>query len=253
MSKGFPASSYALGKHLPNRIRPYFAAVIRTTSPGLHTALNVFQLQYSLTISEYQKLTLLYLPNTLCLMGFRSRRTLCVNICQTACVHTLPRWRVPPHQACTEQGKSPSYSTLWPHLNRKFLLYNVLWTTCRVQSLCSWIHGFHYAPSKPHSSVHCRFHNNDLTFLAERTESFPVAVLSDQSWIKKPYFIISSEQPISCMVLVSGSIAFLMHRPNFMRPYLADSIKITWPARHWAWNVSQLQYSLIKPGLKILT
>ena len=52
MSKGLPESSYALGKHLPNLMRPYFAAVIRTTSPGLHTAVNVSQLQNSLTISE---------------------------------------------------------------------------------------------------------------------------------------------------------------------------------------------------------
>ena len=224
-----------------------------TTSPGLHSAVNVSQLQYSLTISEYQNLTLLYLQNIQCQKDSQSRQMPWVGISRTSCVHILLQSSEPPHLVYIPQWTSPNCNILWPHLNQKFLLYNILWTACRVQSLCSWVHGLHYAPSKPHASIHCWLHDNDLTFLAYCTESFPIAVLSDQSWIKKPYFIISSEQPISCMVLVSGSIAFLMHRPNFMRPYLADSIKITWLARHWAWNVSQLQYSLTKPGLRILT
>ena len=58
MSNGFPESSYAFRKHLPNLMRPYFAEVISTTWPGLHWARKVSQLQYSLTTPESKILTL---------------------------------------------------------------------------------------------------------------------------------------------------------------------------------------------------
>ena len=146
---------------------PHLVCTVRWTSPSC----NILS-QYP----EYQKLTLLYLQNIQCQKDSQSRHMLWVSIFRTSCVRTLPRWWVPPDQVCTEQGKSPSYSTLWPHLNQKFLLYNILWTTCRVQSLCSWIHGL-----------------------------------------------------------------LIMHLPNLIRPYIADSMTMIWPSLHTALKVSQLQ------------
>ena len=55
---------------------------------------------------------------------------------------------------------------------------------------------------------------------------------------------MSSEQPMSVFFWVSRSRNFLMHLPNFIRPYLALLIRITFPDWHCALKVSQLQNSL---------
>ncbi len=58
---------------------------------------------------------------------------------------------------------------------------------------------------------------------------------------------MSSEQPTSTGFSVSGLSVFLMHLPNLILPYCADVTWITCPCVQLALNVSQLQYSLLKP------
>ena len=127
---------------------------------------------------------------------------------------------------------------------QKSLLYNILSTAHFMWLLGVYVHRLGDASSVFHPSIAGVSHQNHLTWFASGIEGLPVAIFSDQAWIKNSYFIISSAQPISAGFWVSKSMNLRMHFPNFIRPYFALVISITSPDLHFAVNVSQLQNSL---------
>ena len=126
------------------------------------------------------------------------------------------------------------------------LLYNAFRTVNPSWFLCFCIQKIPYASAVLHPSISCWYYHNDFTCPVLCIEGLPIAILSDQIWIGKAYFIISSEQPTSSSSLVSASIVLLIHLPNFILPYLALVIRMTCSGLHCALKVSQLQYSLVK-------
>ena len=54
-----------------------------------------------------------------------------------------------------------------------------------------------HTPAILHPSIAGTGHQDDLTWFAIGAECFPVAIFSNQPWIKNSYFIISSDHPIS--------------------------------------------------------
>ena len=82
---------------------------------------------------------------------------------------------------------------------------------CTIESLP-------HTPAIFHPPVACTGHQDHLTWLAIGAECFPVAIFSDQPWMKNSYFIISSEHPISWTCFVATSMDCRIHRPYFIPP-----------------------------------
>ena len=202
-------------------MRPYVADVTSRTWPAWHCALNVSQLQYSLTKPEFKN-PLLY------------------NILWASCsMECLGVWI---HRLHDASPKSHPSILCWFHKNDltwfalctkglpvavlpdhtwiiKLLLYNVFGAANLMESLGVWIHGLPYAPAKLHPSIFCRLHHYDLAWSTLSTKCLPIAILSDQTWIQKfSYFIMSSWHPISWTVLVSASSDFRTHLPYLILP-----------------------------------
>ncbi len=83
--------------------------------------------------------------------------------------------------------------------------------------------------------------------LVFRSRSRPIC---SESGKHNAYFMMFCLHPTSTG-FPESSYVFLIQRPNFMRPYFASVIMITYPCVQFALNVSQLQYSRRKPGEKM--
>ncbi len=130
-------------------------------------------------------------------------------------------------------------------------LADVIWMTCPWVQLAWKVSQLQKSLVKPREEMTkwkyavVGLHIQYLTFIPLCCRIH--AVFMDGKLTTKPYLMMFSEHPTSNNFPVLGSIASLMHLPNFMRPYSALVMRMTCFPVQLAWKVSQLQNSRTKP------